>query len=224
MTGGVQIADALMAENFRLQMTSSSHGTRVACIVGLVSVLSPAASPGQVLTTLEFSFSNPGARSIGLAGAFVGLADDATAAFANPAGLVQLARPEISIEGRAWSYSTAYTQGGRAAGQPTGLGIDTVPEPVQADSEAELSGLSYLSYVYPRKRWSVAVFQHRLMNFELRQEIQGLFVHSKNGMEFIRIIGNDREIGDWEVVVADGASTPILLTAFAFIHRCCENR
>ena len=53
--------------------------------------------------TFEFSFSNPGARSLGLGGAFAALADDATAAFANPAGLVQLVRPEVSIEGRSWS-------------------------------------------------------------------------------------------------------------------------
>jgi long-subunit fatty acid transport protein len=39
----------------------------------------------------------------------------------------------------------------------------------------DLTGISYLSFVYPRKSWSVAVFQHRLMNFEMNQEIQGLF-------------------------------------------------
>ncbi len=53
--------------------------------------------------SLEISFSNPGARSLGFGGAFVALADDATAAFANPAGLVQLLEPEVSIEGRSWS-------------------------------------------------------------------------------------------------------------------------
>jgi long-subunit fatty acid transport protein len=68
-------------------------------------------------TTLEFSFSNPGARSMGFGGAFVALADDATAAFANPAGLVQLTRPEISLEGRSWSYllQPVY-RGGKAHG------------------------------------------------------------------------------------------------------------
>ena len=135
----------------------------------------PGAAAGQVLTTLEFSFSNPGARSMGLGGAFVALADDATAAFANPAGLVQLVQPEISIEGRSWSYSTPYTQGGRAAGDPTGLGIDTVAGPLEGRSSVDLTGISYVSFVYPRKRWSVAVFQHQLTNFEMNQEIQGLF-------------------------------------------------
>ena len=50
-------------------------------------------------TALQFNFSNPGARSMGFGGAFAALADDATATFANPAGLVQLSRPEVSVEG-----------------------------------------------------------------------------------------------------------------------------
>ena len=41
--------------------------------------------------------SGSGARALGLAGAFTALADDATAASWNPAGLLQLQRPEASI-------------------------------------------------------------------------------------------------------------------------------
>lgn len=41
--------------------------------------------------------SGSGARALGLAGAFTALADDATAASWNPAGLVQLERPEASV-------------------------------------------------------------------------------------------------------------------------------
>jgi hypothetical protein len=37
---------------------------------------------------------------MGFGGAFVALADDATAAFANPSGLVQLTKPEVSIDVR----------------------------------------------------------------------------------------------------------------------------
>ena len=92
---------------------------------------------GQQIVTLEFSFSNPGARSMGLAGAFVALADDATAAYANPAGLVQLVEPEVSLEGRVWSYSTPFIVGGRADGVPTGIGLDTIPGLVEGESTAD---------------------------------------------------------------------------------------
>lgn len=55
--------------------------------------------------------SGSGARALGLAGAFTALADDATAASWNPAGLLQLERPEASIvyrfsETRAEHFST----------------------------------------------------------------------------------------------------------------------
>ncbi|MGA1868692.1 MAG: OmpP1/FadL family transporter [bacterium] len=40
-----------------------------------------------------------GARAIGMGGAFIGIADDATAASWNPAGLIQLKRSEISFVG-----------------------------------------------------------------------------------------------------------------------------
>ncbi len=129
------------------------------------------------LTTLELSFSNPGARSLGLGGAFVALADDATAAFANPAGLVQLTRTEISAEGKLWNYQTPYTSGGRLGGLPTGIGLDDNTSLLlrSSESSAALSGLSYLSFVYPKGDWSIAVYRHQLAKFETSLETQGFF-------------------------------------------------
>jgi len=95
---------------------------------------------------VDVVFSNPGARSIGFGGAFVALADDATAAFANPAGLVQLLRPEISGEVR--------------------IGIETESAGVLADDEeAEATGLGFLSVVYPGRGWSVAAYGHRAASY-----------------------------------------------------------
>jgi long-chain fatty acid transport protein len=149
----------------------------VALVVVLIAaVLLPLSSTAQEAPpALEFSFSNPGARSLGLAGAFAALADDATAAFANPAGLVQLLRPEVSLELRKRKYSTPYTEGGRASGSPTGLGIDTVDGIRTASSNETTSGVSYLSFVYPGTRWSLALYRHQLADFSVRTEINGLF-------------------------------------------------
>ncbi|MCB1033930.1 MAG: hypothetical protein KDD47_08875, partial [Acidobacteria bacterium] len=80
----------------------------------------------EALATLQFNFTTPGARSLGLGGAFLGLADDATAAYTNPAGLTVLSKPEVSLEGRTWRFDTAYTDHGHGFGPPTGQGIDTV--------------------------------------------------------------------------------------------------
>jgi long-subunit fatty acid transport protein len=62
--------------------------------------------------------SGSGARALGLAGAFTAIADDATAASWNPAGLTQLERPEFSLvyrlkdeQNRHWSGNDDYRVG-----------------------------------------------------------------------------------------------------------------
>ncbi len=47
--------------------------------------------------TNDFNITGAGARAEGFGGAFIGLADDATAVVWNPAGLTQLERPEVSV-------------------------------------------------------------------------------------------------------------------------------
>lgn len=147
--------------------------TTVVCFLAVIAA--GFASAQEIPGTFEFSFSNPGARSLGLGGAFSGLADDATAAFANPAGLVQLVEPEVSIEGRHWSYKTPFIEGGRYVGSPTGLGLDTDPGLRASESTEDIEGISFVSFVYPRPRWAVALYRHQLANFRARTETQGLF-------------------------------------------------
>lgn len=136
---------------------------------------SPVSFPAGAPAAFEFSLSNPGARSLGLGGAFVALADDATAAFANPAGLVKLVRPEASIEGRHWSYSTPYVKGGRLSGEPTGILLDDTAGIREGLSEEEVDAISFASFVYPGKRWSVAIYHHQQIDFRSHLESQGIF-------------------------------------------------
>ena len=126
-------------------------------------------------TIFQFTSSNPGARSLGLGGAFVALADDATAAFTNPAGLVQLVRAEISLEGRLWGYTTPFAVGGRLSGLPSGIGLDQTAGLRVSESSDTLSGLSYLSFVYPSEKWSLAVYRHQWTSFEDSSNTQGFF-------------------------------------------------
>ena len=92
-------------------------------------------------STIEPPIVSPGARSLGLGGAFVAVADDATAAWANPSGLMQLVRPEISLEGRSWSEDRE----GVASNQ---------------------SSLGFLSFVLPRQKWSIAFYVQTLSSLE----------------------------------------------------------
>jgi len=125
----------------------------LAIVVALVCCAFDAAG---VDPTVTFSLPNPGARSMALGGAFVAQADDATAAYANPAGLVQLLDPEISIEGRVWIYSSDQEQG---FGGDDGTVLD-------------LSGVGFLSGVYPVGRLSLAIYRTQLAKFEVNQETE----------------------------------------------------
>ncbi len=169
--------------------------------LGLALVVTLPAAGQEAVLAIEFDFSNPGARSLGFAGAFGGLADDATAAFANPSGLVQLTRPEISAEGRSWRYTTPYTAGGRISGDPTGVGIDTTAGLRTEQSTETLHALSFLSFVYPHQRWRVAVYRHQLAKFRFFSETQGLIRSlPEGGPGAIERFAEQRSSIDFEIV------------------------
>ena len=110
--------------------------------------------------SIPFNLAAPGARSMGMGGAFLGLADDATAAYTNPAGLTQLVTPEISIEGRHTNYSIPYINGGTASLDPfNGSGLST------NDANSSVNNLSFISFVFPHDRWSFAAYRDELVRF-----------------------------------------------------------
>ncbi len=59
-----------------------------------------------------------GARAMGMGGAFTAVCDDATATFYNPAGLVQLKRPEITLVGFHRNDSNSWSMQGEGGGVP----------------------------------------------------------------------------------------------------------
>ncbi|OGR66567.1 MAG: hypothetical protein A2X31_04410 [Elusimicrobia bacterium GWB2_63_22] len=70
-----------------------------ACIPGLALAVWPARARAQPDGGLPGSFSREGvgARALGLAGSFAGIADDASAIYWNPAGLSLLGKPELTL-------------------------------------------------------------------------------------------------------------------------------
>jgi long-chain fatty acid transport protein len=158
-----------MGDRFRSQVLTLFGALLVVCADA------PAQTTAEVNAGVQFNFSTPGARSLGLGGAFIGLADDATAAYANPAGLTVLSEPEISFEGRNWSYNNSFVNGGRLIGSPSGTGIDTVAGLRAGDSESTENGVSFLSAVYPRRRWAVALYRHQLAKYQAEFTTPGAF-------------------------------------------------
>ncbi|MCX5759626.1 MAG: outer membrane protein transport protein, partial [Candidatus Hydrogenedentes bacterium] len=76
-----------------------------------------------------------GARAAGMADAFVAVADDATAASWNPAGLVQLERPEISMVGEYASLSERFSANDH--------------DEFRVSNSSDNLDLNYLSIAYP---------------------------------------------------------------------------
>jgi long-chain fatty acid transport protein len=144
-------------------------------LLALAAIAGPAAGQSNV-EIVELDFSTPGARSLGLGGAFLGLADDATAAYANPAGLTILSRPEVSLEGRRTDVTHVFTDAGNFAGAPSGLGIDTVAGLVDGTATSRGDGLSFLSVVYPRQRWAAALYRHELAGVRAGFKARGAFI------------------------------------------------
>lgn len=144
-------------------------------LITLLAASFPGAGPAQAQEDASFAGfqlnrSLPGARSLALGGAFVAVADDATAAFANPAGLSQLERPEISAEARSWSADTFYTSRGRAGFAGEADLFET------GESTSDTSGLSFASFVWAStdKPWSVGVYRHQLADFSSFFASQGV--------------------------------------------------
>lgn len=126
----------------------------------LIAVLAiPAAAQNvdiEALSGLQFNFGNPGARSLGMGGAFLGLADDASAAEANPAGLTILRKPEITIEARNYEEQQLFTTSG------TFPDVERTPFTHYSDRVVVTFG----SFVYPIKNFTLGVYYHEPLNNE----------------------------------------------------------
>jgi long-chain fatty acid transport protein len=127
---------------------------------------------------LQFDFINPGAKSLATAGAFVGLADDATATFTNPAGLVLISRTEASFEARHTRSETPFLERGRLSGTISNQLTDTIQGPFFGTIVGTHGGPALASFVYvprPTSRWRVAGYRHELARVDQRFLSNGVF-------------------------------------------------
>jgi len=133
----------------------------------------------ETFALLQLNFINPGARSLGVGGAFIALADDATAAFSNPAGLTALTRPEISLEGKGIGFTHSFLKGGRAFGAsslPSDTGIDGEAGLIEGQAKDSTRSLAFLSGVYATGDFAFAIYRREAANFSANVETEGAFV------------------------------------------------
>ena len=122
----------------------------------------------QLNCAFAFDFAsspNPvgsGARAMGMGGAFIAVADDATAASWNPGGLVQLKTPELSVVGN-WFHRTEDVD---FANHPEASGSESVSK----------EDLNYLSIVYPfnlfNRNMVVSLSYQKLYDFAREWDFQ----------------------------------------------------
>lgn len=116
---------------------------------------------------LQYNFQPPGARSLGMGAAFIGLADDATASESNPAGLTILTKPEVSAHFR----SSALTN----------EAPNTVAQRGFASFDDRVSGPGFASVVMPWKRVAVAVYYQRAADFRSHAFFDGVVLVDEAG-------------------------------------------
>ena len=152
-------------------------------IVAVILVLRAATNSSAQSTDDDsvFDFSLPGARSRGVGGAFVAIADDATSVYSNPAGLTSLFRPEVSFEFRHWSLRSVAIDRGHAYGAPTNIGIDNLSGVHDEEYTSELNGVSFMSFAYPRDKWAIGVFHHQLARYASDRRTNGIFFNCQGG-------------------------------------------
>lgn len=109
---------------------------------------------------VQYNFAPPGARSLAMGAAFIGLADDATASESNPAGLTILTKPEISAHFRYSSYDT------EAPNTVIGTGFQTFNDKVGSPS--------FFSVVYPLKGAAVSAYYQRAADFKSHSFFDGV--------------------------------------------------
>lgn len=144
-----------------------------AAFVLLFGSFSFAVTDEEIFRAFSLNLSTPGARAAAMGGAFIGLADDATAAETNPAGLTILAKPEVSIQYR---YADGRSLKDNIVNIPV-TNLDVSPSPVtpgedtpyfaefhSADRLQAVNELGFVSLVYPFEKFTFAVSRHELIN------------------------------------------------------------
>jgi long-subunit fatty acid transport protein len=116
-----------------------------------------------------------GARATGMGGAFIAIADDATAASWNPAGLMHLEKPEFSIVYSYYNRNQSYTSA-------------THPELSGSTNAMDLNDINFASFAYPftllDRNMIVTLNYQRL--YDMNKRVNMEYLWDLKGGDFIR--------------------------------------
>lgn len=135
-------------------------------------------------SNVNFNYNNPGARANAMGGAFISLADDATAAYTNPAGLSILSKPEVSLEYKINNFTNRL--------------YDTSSTLHSSDYNSTTNDVSFMSFSYPSERVNFTLYRHLFMN----SETTGQKVINYSPFPFVQI----NDVNDKRHIVTYGLS------------------
>ncbi|MCB1050211.1 MAG: outer membrane protein transport protein [Acidobacteria bacterium] len=113
---------------------------------------------------LQFRFINPGARAQAMGGAFVGLADDPTAVFANPAGLTRMRSTTFGLElaSTDWDNQIPFY-----AGTIRQTGLQDFEFNLQSRNFPQsVQTIPFVCYIRPQSEWKWGVFYAEQAQFK----------------------------------------------------------
>jgi long-chain fatty acid transport protein len=123
-----------------------------------ISTLPSAASAqsNDVIPQFQWNFATPGARANGMGRAFIGLADDASAAITNPAGLLSLTRPQAYFEFKSTDLRVARLSA-----------FDSLTSLVPTTTSQQVNVPAFFSLSTPvGRRLAVAFTRHEFLNYD----------------------------------------------------------
>jgi long-chain fatty acid transport protein len=110
----------------------------------------------EVFSQFQFNFITPGARAMAMGGAFIGLADDATATASNPAGLTVLTVPEFTTEFKYFGYTSEYIYENRS--------FET--DITRKEFDNSVLSVPFVSAVFPYKRFVFFLYRQEVVNYK----------------------------------------------------------
>ena len=118
-----------------------------------------AQTDSALLSKVSFNLTNPGGKSLAMGGAFTAIADDATAALANPAGLGLISSVEFAVSGKRTDETL-----GLVTARSTATGSLAAPYPPietsNVDRDTRTASFDFAGVVVPLSRRLVAALTY----------------------------------------------------------------
>ncbi len=125
----------------------------------------------SALAKIQVNVANPGGKSLAMGGAFAALADDATAAFANPAGLVQLNSWQAGASVKGFRFSPNFdTRIFAAEAQGTGEAFVPVAS-IPFQPTTTVTDVDFASIVAPIVPEKLVLSLYRAVDLRYRYEL-----------------------------------------------------